>query len=370
MQRWSRRRSDNAISSLPSTIHANCEEARLGRGTAMRLDDCDLDGIDAVSTAPFQRNAPEEEWTNAAETNAIPKSLYDLYQRAHFLSFGAAPRFLSDDDSLLFSYFALVLRSVQESLVDAQEQLSSFASAHELVYDLIKHQRGEKWERGADKRARRHFRDLLISLQAALDANADIIAIFFAGAIKELEVGRAQFSKIERWLGVPLPTPSLIATPGEFYLKKLYDSIKTLVHAPHPETDWLPMMRLFRNKAAHLGQPLFRQVGLHRKGDGKIFVFIPRQWPYLWEKLIKPAGQRLDKVTPFPELLHETLIHQDITTYLKGLYTKVWAVIAASFVVLNEVYDQFKDLPTNPAALAQLNRSSKKYDFEGWTETR
>src|SRR5690349_1099598 len=138
----------------------------------MHLNGCDLDGIDAISTAPFERNEPEDEWVRAKNEGAIPPSLYDLYQRANFLSFGSAPRFLSDEDNLLFSYFGLVLRSIQESLVDAHEQAGSFAAAEDLTYDLMKKLRGEKWEKGADKRARRHFRDLLIALQTTLDALA------------------------------------------------------------------------------------------------------------------------------------------------------------------------------------------------------
>ncbi len=66
-----------------------------------------------------------------------------------------------------------------------------------------------------------------------------------------------------------------------------------------------------------------QQVGLHRKGDGKFFAFIPRQWPYLWEKLIKPAGQQPGSPSSFPELLRDTLIHQDIVTYCRGLSAKL-----------------------------------------------
>src|SRR5271163_2480008 len=150
----------------------------------MRLDDCDFDGIDVLSLAPFERNAPEDDWVAAAKDGAIPASLYDLYQRAGFLSFGASPRFLSDEKNILFSYFGLVLRSIHESLVDAREQAKSFATEQELVRDPMRVLRGEKWEEGADKRARRHFRDLLIALQTALDSLADVIAIFFPGCIK------------------------------------------------------------------------------------------------------------------------------------------------------------------------------------------
>jgi hypothetical protein len=177
----------------------------------MRLDHCDLAGIDVISAAPFVRNAPEEEWVNALNNGAIPRGLYDLYQRANFLSFGTAPPFLSESENLLFSYFGLVLRSIHEAMVDAHEQVALLTAAHALVYDPMKKLRGERWEKGADKRERRHFRDLLIALQTAFDALADVVAIFFPGAIKGLEVGRAQFSKIEIWLSKPLAQAGLIA---------------------------------------------------------------------------------------------------------------------------------------------------------------
>jgi len=335
----------------------------------MHLDDCDLAGIDAISTAPIERTEPEDEWVRAKKEGAIPPSLYNLYQRANFLSFGSAPRFLSDGDNLLFSYFGLVLRSIQESLVDAHEQARLFAAAEELTYDPMKKHRGEKWEPGADKRARRHFRDLLIALQTTLDALADVIAIFFPDGIKGLEVGRSQFSKIESWLKDAFSSSGLIVSPSEFHLKQVHDSLKPVVYASHPETDWLRMMRLLRNKAAHLGQPLFRQVGLHRASDGRMFAFIPRQWPYLWESLIKPAGQQSKDPVWMSQMLSDSLIHQDIVTYSRGVLIKVQMVVSATSTVLNEAYEQFRNLPENQAALLQLKRNSEKYGFESFVNT-
>lgn len=335
----------------------------------MRLDEMDLDGIDFVSVAPFERNAPEEEWRNAVDAGTIPTGLYDLYQRASFLSFGKSPQFLLDGENLLFSYFGLALRSIQESLVDAGEQVNLFAAAHELVYDPMKEARGEKWEKSATKRELRHFRDLLIALQTSLDALADVIAIFFPGCIKGLQVGRSQFSKIEQWLKRPLPADGLLVTPAGFYLKQLHDALEPVVNALAPETDWLPMMRLFRNKAAHLGQPLFRQVGLPRAGDGTLFAFIPRQWPYLWESMIKPAVETSgDDRGVLPRLLRDGFIQQDIVTYSRGLLSKVQRLVATATVVLNEAYERFKDLPENQAALIQLKSNFEKYEFERFVE--
>lgn len=125
------------------------------------------------------------------------------------------------------------------------------------------------------------------------------------------------------------------------------------------------MMRLLRNKSAHLGQHLFRQVGLPRIGDGKLFVFIPRQWPYIWERLIKPADQSNPAL--FPQMLRDSLIHQDVVTYSRGLLGKVQAVIAEAATALNEAYEQFNNLPSNQAALTQLEKNSEKYDFENFT---
>jgi hypothetical protein len=192
----------------------------------MRLDECDLDGIAGVAGAPFQRKEPEEDWLIAEREGMIPASLYSLYRRANYLSFGSSPKFLADDDNLLFSYFGLSLRSIMEPLVDADIQVTSFIKANDLAYDPVKKMRGEPWEKDATKRANRHFRDLLIALSTSLDALSDVIAIFFPGAIKGLEVGRAQFSKIELWLMKALVNTKLIVSPTEFFVKQLYDTLQ------------------------------------------------------------------------------------------------------------------------------------------------
>jgi hypothetical protein len=96
----------------------------------------------------------------------------------------------------------------------------------------------------------------------------------------------------------------------------------------------------------------------------QVFAFIPREWPYLWERLIVPAGQQ--PATPFPELARASLIHQDIVTYSQGLLVKVQTVIASAMVIMNEVYEQFRNLPENQLALMQLRDNFEKYDFENF----
>ncbi len=336
----------------------------------MLLENCVLD-VDRVVTAPFQRSEPEEDWVQASVSQIIPSALFTLYAKANYLSFGSAPSLLSDDENILFSYFSMILRSMKESLVDAQEQLRLFVEAEDQCYDAGKRIRGESWDKTADQRARRHFRYFLISLQSALDAVADLATFFLSGLIPGLRLGRAQFSRLEMWLVKPLPPAGVIVSPQQHFATKLYDTLRPLVQPqpPSPERDWLPLMRMLRNKAAHLGDPVFRTVGLHDK-QSMFYQFVPRVWPYIWEKYMKPTGATSPKDPNFfPNLLRQTLVHQDIISYTNGLLGKVKDVVGATTSVLNEAFDQFKDFPVNQSALAELQGSSEAHEFEYFPAT-
>lgn len=329
----------------------------------MRIEDCVLT-VDFVASAPFARTEPEEEWVRARDSGAIPTELFELYRRARYLSFGSAPTFLADPDNVLFSYFGMLLRSIMESLVDSQEQLQSFIDEQKLTYDTGKKLRGESWDPSADIRARRHFRNFLIALQSSLDALADLIALFFTGLIPKLHFGRAHFSRIEYWLKRPLPPFDLIVTPYDERLRQLFNSLAPLVNATGPEREWLPLMRMLRNKAAHLGHPVFRQVGLHDQTP-KFYTFIPRQWPYIWERHMKPRGSPNSYPSDFlKKFFLETLMHQDVVSYSTGLRAKVMAVVKAGVSELVKTYHQFQDFPLNRTAMAELQGNSESYSFE------
>jgi hypothetical protein len=329
----------------------------------MKIEDCVLDG-DYVSGAPFTRTEPEDDWARARDSGMIPPELFDLYRRAHYLSFGSAPRFLADTDNVLFSYFSMLLRSALESFVDSQEQLHSFVGEQKQSYDAGKKLSGESWDPSADIRARRHFRNFLIALQSSLDSLADLIALFFTGLIPRLHLGRAQFSRIEEWLKRPLPPFGLIVTPHDDRLRQLFNSLAPLVHSTGPESEWLPFMRMLRNKVAHLGHPVFRQVGLHDRTP-KFYTFIPRQWPYIWERHMKPSGSPKTYGPGFlRKFFLETLMHQDVVTYGSGLRAKVVSVVQAGVSELAATYHQFQDFPLNAAALAELQGNSESFSFE------
>jgi hypothetical protein len=329
----------------------------------MLIQDCILDA-NVFVTAPFVRGEAEEVWLEALNSGAIPTPLFELYRRADFLSFGSAPPFLRDDKHVLFSYFSMLVRSVMEALTDADAQLKSFVETQKLTYDAGKNMRGESWDSTADARARKHFRDLLIACHSGLDALADLTALFFTGLISRLTLGRSQFARIEDWLKRPFPRFGLLLTPYDQPLRELYDALHPLVLAQGPETSWLPFMRLLRNKAEHLGQPVFRQIGLH-DATPKFYTFIPRQWPFIWEQHMTPPGQSVTADANFiPRYFQDALVHQDIVTYAHGLRAKVRRVIHAGIDVLLKTYVIVENFGLNQAALAELHGNSEAYKFE------
>jgi len=334
----------------------------------MLLENCVLN-VDFTTVAPLTRNQPEEAWVRARDTGAIPKSLYDLYCNADYLSFGGGTSYLRDGENVLFSYFAMILRSLLEALVDAHEQIPLFIEAQGRTYDLGKKTRGEHWDDTANAEARRYFRDLLIALQSSLDSFADLVALFLTGLIPGLTLGRAQFARVEAWLQRALPPSGLVLTPYDSQLRRLYDALKPLVLAGPPERDWLPLMRMLRNKVAHLGQPVFRQVGLHDE-DFRFHAFVPRQWPFIWEKHMKPHDPNIpvDR-TVLPKLFREILIHQDIVSYAEGLRQKVLAVTSEGVLVVSSAYKEFGNFAVNQGALAELQGNSLAYNFEYFTRS-
>jgi hypothetical protein len=169
----------------------------------MKLKDCNLNPT-TIGMAPFIRKEPELHWVAARDQGKIPSSLFDLYMRAQYLSFGAAPSFLKDDEGILYSYFSLIVRSIMASLLDASEYSQELEESKRQEYYPGKINDDPTWTQEksekAGKRAYDAFRNSLGSLCAGLDSLAEMIAIFSQGRIKSLQVGYAQFSRVEAWL--------------------------------------------------------------------------------------------------------------------------------------------------------------------------
>ncbi len=322
----------------------------------MRLEDCITD-IAALGVPPLEKSMPEDCWIEARDSGAIPSPVYDLYVKANYLSLDASPTFLADSDRVLFTYFRMLLSSLRSAMIESADELAEFLTADASKWS------GGTWDLKAEEKARRHFKHCLVALQASLDILADLIALFFPGRVKNLRVGRAQFSYIETWLESATLRNNGIVTPHEHFLQQLHDVLKPIVLPDSAEREWIRLMRLFRNKAAHLGTGMFRYVLLRQRG-GPLYTFLPRQWPYIWERHIVSVGR---DATPRAEPFQEILVHQDVQSFMEGLRAKVNDVIASGTAVLITAYDQLKDCPVDTKALSELESSTEKCGFEHFT---
>lgn len=332
----------------------------------MKLRDCVLD-VDWTVRSPLEIKRPKADWVLARSEGTIPNSMYELYTKANFLSYGSSVGLLGDDDNILFGYFSMPLRSLKELCVEANEEVQAFESAMGERFDFGKKLRGQSWDRTADQRARRPLKRLTIALAGILDALADLIALFFTKLIPKLRLGRAQFVDVETWLKGSAPTPAMIVSPHDYYLERLYLSLKPVVVTSGSDREWLPLLRLLRNKSAHMGDRMFPFFGFHDK-QGTFYEFLPRQWPHILESRIT----RNDPSAKKPKLKHpgfeELLMHEDVISFAKGLRNKVSRVIEGVCEVLKTAYPQFQNLPLNEEALKQLTQSSESFDFEFFSE--
>lgn len=332
----------------------------------MKLHDCILD-IDRVMGGPLEIKRPKDDWVLARNNEAIPISLYELYVRADFLSFGSAEGFLADENNILFGYFSMLLRSIKELCLEAREEFTAFESAMLQSYDFGKKLRGEPWDRSADKRTRRALKHFAVALTGTLDALADLIALFFTSLIPKLQLGRAQFVRIEAWLAKPPPKTSVVVSPQDYYLEELYGALRPSVITSTSDRDWLSLLRLIRNKSAHMGDRMFPIFGLH-DANGNFYHFLPRRWPYILESGITRSDRPRKNSGNAGSHLQEILMHQDMIFFAKGLHLRISKIVDKTCRILSAAYPQFKNLPVNDSALRELNLSSESYSFEFFPE--
>jgi hypothetical protein len=137
--------------------------------------------------------------------------------------------------------------------------------------------------------------------------------------------------------------------------------LSPLVLAAGPEQDWLPLMRLYRDKIAHLGHSVvFQTVAFADKGN-HFYTFLPRTWPFLWHTQL--SGEEVLQI-PKPNELVPNFVEEDILSYANGLRFKVHGVTSKGLEIINDAYTNLKDSPLNRDALADLEKNSRSYKFE------
>src|SRR5438270_742867 len=120
----------------------------------------------------------------------------------------------------------------------------------------------DEFDRDAARRHRSAFRSLLVNLVGALDVLADTIVVLFPREVPRVRAGGAAFTEVEKWLATPHDLPSGLLSPAQHFVATLHAKLAPIVVSRSgPERDWLPLMRMYRNKAAHLGHQSYTQFG-------------------------------------------------------------------------------------------------------------
>jgi len=331
----------------------------------MKLDDCHL-AFRSVVTAPFEHDEPDDEWRTANSAGHVPSQLWDFYRATRYLSASALAGFSTPTERIVTVYFARLIRSVKACLADAAELRDEMRDISPHQYDPTKPYSNE-FDRSAARKHRSAFRSLLVNLLGALDVIADTIAVVFPRKIPKLYAGGAAFTAVDAWLRKPHVLPPGLITPHDHFIAELHAALSPEVAVlSGPERDWLPLMRMYRNKVAHLGHDSYMQIGLQGKRDGNIAFFIPRSWPFVAEQYATtgPAASSPAEPVDFSDVLPDWLMHQDLEEYSEGAYRKVRAIIGRTFGVLHAAYVQLKAVPASTETLADLERNSQAYQFE------
>jgi hypothetical protein len=127
-------------------------------------------------------------------------------------------------------------------------------------------------------------------------------------------------------------------------------------------------MHMLRDKSIHLGQATLRQVGLYDTSV-KAYIFIPRKWPFIWERDFKrydPAEKT--EQAHMPSLLADLLINQDILSFTDSLHRRVIVVVRAAISEALGMYRAFENFDTNAAAIAELDQNSVTFKFENFVD--
>jgi hypothetical protein len=331
----------------------------------MKLQDCHMQ-LRSVVTPPFEHDAPGADWREVRAAGHIPPQLWDLYRATRYLSASALAGFETPNARIITVYFARLIRSVKECLLDSAELRTQMRDLSARQYDPRKPYPHE-FDRDAARRHRSAFRSLLVNLVGSLDVFADIVAVMLPRQVPHLRAGGAAFTVLERWLATRHEVPSGLISPTAHFVAELHEQLGPIVViSSGPERDWLPLMRMYRNKAAHLGHQSYTQFGLESKIDGNLAFFIPRSWPFVAEQYaaVGPPSQPTNEPVDFSDVLSDWLMHQDLEEYSEGAFRKIHVVLGAGFGALHRLYMQLKAVPVANATLEDLEKSKLSYKFE------
>ncbi len=330
----------------------------------MKLTNCILN-IDMVAMLPPVRTSPRPDWQLAHDNKVIPENVYRFYCCCDYFSLDKTPKFFDDKDRFLFSFLHNTLEGIRLAFTEANDLIKVIKDAQGKGYSPFKGVKNETWDPNADERQSRSVRYLIVLMSGVLDQLAEVVSMFFHGDIPKLTVGRASFTVLREFARHPFSPKTKIVTPKEYRFGELHAVLVEVVETSGSDKQWFELLKLYRNKLAHLGTSMFPIARFH-DDKGEFYSFLPNQFPIFHESVISFSNEAKNEpmeVQDNAEYAKENYIHQDVVEYSEKLLEKVYIVIDRCFKVLCSTYIDFKSFDLNESALKSLKDKKSKYNF-------
>jgi len=317
----------------------------------MKIKDC-LETNLAVSH-PLLRKEPEKSWILADRAGFIPEMLYKFYIDAEYFSLDKCPRFLNDNQKILFPHLEAAVEIIKSSFEDYYELTSLMNKYDADSYTPFKALKGETFDKNALKLFNRCFQILIINMYAILDSTAETIAIILSWG----KLGRGQFSALVADVRDDLKNSSKSSNTKIKYIEDIKNIIKEEIIAEH-NNEWYELFKLYRNKQAHFRH--FSDFLLH-DNKGNFYHFLPRQWPYYFQQDISTTKSAENYINAdLKGSPSKLLMEQDIFEYCDGLHKRIFDITNYIFKVLLDAFKMKKDLECNLDAKSLIS----KYKFK------
>jgi len=333
----------------------------------MKLKDC-LEAVAAVS-APLLRKGPSESWELAYKKEFIPESLYKFYITADYFSLDKCPKFLNDNQNILFPHLEAAIEIVKSSFEDYYELIDLMKKYDKDSYTPVKEIKGEAFDKNATKMFYRYFQILMINMYSIFDSTAEAIAIILSWG----KLGRGQFTTLIKNVVDDLDKNNndsnvKIMSLEDKYIKDIKSVIKEDIIAER-NNEWYELFKLYRDKQAH-----FRRFSGFLLPDKKcnFYHFLPREWPYYFQQDITYAKNvKSNANNNLKELFSELLMEQDIFEYCDGLYKNIYNLTNRIFIILTEAFKIKKDskCDINPDIQKKIALLKRRYKFRNFNES-
>ena len=325
----------------------------------MKFKDCLT--ADVVISAPLARSSPEDSWVAANDKKTIPGSLYKFYVGADFFSFDRCPKFLADDQRIIFSHLGASVDLIKSSFEDYHELLDLMKKYDADTYNPIKKLKNERFDPSAPKYFNRCLQLLLINMYSVLDGTAEVISAVLSWG----NFGRASFIEIVKKIkddsktSLPASGKQTIVSADKKYLEDITNLIKKEIIEDN-NNEWFELFKLYRDKMAHFR---YHSGFLFHDNDGKFYHFLPRQWPYYFQQGITYGKSKEDDIKSY---FDDLLMECDIFEYCEGLHKKVFGLTDKIFCLLCEVYKIKQDSACSLDASLQekVGLLTRRYKFK------